>query len=122
MGFGVIPEAEGPFPASIEAARRPLVRHLGGRNSAKMPPPPLSARKGGIERPGVLTSSSIDNAPGSSSVVLDGDFDDAEEGRGHGAAVALGGALTGPDRKTRPGASPLSLGGRDPGPFHEIGL
>ena len=44
VGFGVIPEAEGPFPASIEAARRPLVRHLGGRNSAKMPPPPLFKR------------------------------------------------------------------------------
>ena len=41
LAFWAIPEAEGPFPASIEAARRPLVRHLGGRNSAKTPPPPL---------------------------------------------------------------------------------
>ena len=41
LAFWAIPEAEGPFPPSIEAARRPLVRHLGGRNSAKTPPPPL---------------------------------------------------------------------------------
>ena len=46
LGFEVIPEAEGPFPPSIEAARRPLVRHLGGRNSAKMPPPPLFLARG----------------------------------------------------------------------------
>ena len=45
----------------------------------------------------VLPSSSIDNASESSSVVLDSDFADAEEGRGHGTAVPLAEALTGPD-------------------------
>ena len=45
----------------------------------------------------MLPSSSIDNASESSSVVLDSDFADAEEGRGHGTAVPLAEALTGPD-------------------------
>ena len=56
-----------------------------------------SARPDGTGPTEVLPSSSIDNASESSSVVLDSDFADAEEGRGHGTAVPLAEALTGPD-------------------------
>ena len=56
-----------------------------------------SARPDGTGRTEVLPSSSIDNASESSSVVLDSAFEDAEDGRAHGAAVVLAGAFAGPD-------------------------
>ena len=50
------------------------------------------------DRPGALESSRLDNASGSSlSVVMDDDFDDEDEVRGHGAAVALAVTPTGSD-------------------------
>ena len=64
-----------------------------------------SARPDGTGRTGVLASSSIDNGPGSSNVVLDGDFEEDDEACGHGAAVALGGALPSPDGITTAGAA-----------------
>ena len=50
------------------------------------------------ERTGVLVSSSIDNASGSSSSVKIGDdLNEEDEARGHGEAVVLTTALAGPD-------------------------
>ena len=57
-----------------------------------------SASPDGTGRTGVLKSSSIDNAPeSSSSVVLGEGIGDEGEVRGHGVAEVLGGASTGPD-------------------------